>query len=299
MKTRTLEAFISEANTLYNNKFSYDNTVYINSYTKLTITCPIHGDFEQTPLQHLRGNGCVKCSHELNRQERIKAFLDAADKVHNGRYSYDTSMYTNNRTTIPITCELHGIFHQTPSNHLKGHGCQACQYEQLKIDRTKPQDIFIAECTIIHKNKYSYENTVYKGTHKKVCIICPEHGNFTQWAGHHIRGVGCPKCSAGGFNLDKPGILYYLSINDGQCFKIGVTNLSVTERFTKADLEKITIIEEVFYDKGIDAYNKEQSILSSYKEHKYTIDKPLASGNTELFNIDIRKLNEIDTIRKL
>ena len=61
MKQRTHQEFVDAANLLYNGKFHYSKTTYKNNYTKVIITCPIHGDFEQTPLQHLRGNGCVRC----------------------------------------------------------------------------------------------------------------------------------------------------------------------------------------------------------------------------------------------
>ena len=41
--------------------YSYDNVEYKNSNTKVLITCPVHGDFSQTPHDHLSGSGCPKC----------------------------------------------------------------------------------------------------------------------------------------------------------------------------------------------------------------------------------------------
>jgi protein-arginine kinase activator protein McsA len=35
----------------------------------------------------------------------------------------------------------------------------------------------------------------YNGTHNKVTIICPIHGEFWQTPENHIQGKGCPKCS--------------------------------------------------------------------------------------------------------
>lgn len=36
---------------------------------------------------------------------------------------------------------------------------------------------------------------IYKGAHKKVCLICPEHGEFWQTPDKHINAKqGCPKC---------------------------------------------------------------------------------------------------------
>ena len=302
MKQRTHQEFVDAADLLYTSKFDYSKTIYKNNYTKVIITCPIHGDFEQTPLQHLRGNGCVRCSAEKEKDLIIKQFLETANNLHNNKYTYDMSTYKNNRTPIQMHCSNHGEFLQTTTNHLKGHGCRKCQYEILATNFKKPQDTFIYECNIANNYKYDYSKTVYTSSRNKIMIACPVHGDFEQWALHHIRGVGCPSCSVSGFNKNKPGILYYLSINNGECYKIGITNLSVSERYTKTDLEKITLIEEIYYENGEEAYIKEQSILKKYKQHQYTSTKPLTSGNTELFSCDLLRIkdnNEITTIREL
>lgn len=56
--------FIPKASILHNNKYDYSKTTYINKYTNITIICPIHGDFSQTPGSHLQGSGCPKCGRE-------------------------------------------------------------------------------------------------------------------------------------------------------------------------------------------------------------------------------------------
>ena len=302
MKQRTHQEFVDAADLLYNSKFDYSKTIYKNNYTKVIITCPIHGDFEQTPLQHLRGNGCVRCSAEKEKDIIIKRFLETANNLHNNQYTYDMSTYKNNRTPIQMHCSKHGEFLQTASNHLKGHGCKKCQYETIATIFKKPQETFIYECNIANNYTYDYSKTVYTNTHSKITVTCSVHGDFEQWAGHHIRGVGCPSCNTSGFNKSKPGILYYLSINNGECYKIGITNLSVSERYTKTELEKITLIEEVYYEKGEEAYIKEQNIIEKYKQYQYTTTKPLIKGNTELFSCDLLKIkdnNEITSIREL
>jgi len=60
-----IKDFIKKANLLHNNKYKYDKSNYITDKTKIVITCPIHGDFQQTPNNHLRNkNGCYKCYKE-------------------------------------------------------------------------------------------------------------------------------------------------------------------------------------------------------------------------------------------
>lgn len=53
---------------------------------------------------------------------------------------------------------------------------------------------FIEESLLNHDIKYDYSKTEYKGRHEKVCIICPEHGEFWQEAGSHLKGSNCPQC---------------------------------------------------------------------------------------------------------
>jgi hypothetical protein len=57
----TTEDFINKAKDKHENFYSYEKSDYINSRSKLTITCPIHGDFEQQAGGHLEGYGCKKC----------------------------------------------------------------------------------------------------------------------------------------------------------------------------------------------------------------------------------------------
>lgn len=69
-KKLTLEEFLFRANLAHpNNHYSYDKISYLNNLTKVIITCPVHGDFEQAPGDHFRGRGCLKCSGNVSKGE--------------------------------------------------------------------------------------------------------------------------------------------------------------------------------------------------------------------------------------
>lgn len=55
---------------------------------------------------------------------------------------------------------------------------------------------FIQKAQAIHGNKYDYSKVEYVNTHTRICIICPEHGEFWQVPSNHLRNHGCPKCAA-------------------------------------------------------------------------------------------------------
>jgi hypothetical protein len=61
-RANTTESFIEEAKAVHPDKYNYDKVNYVNNHTKVTITCPIHGDFEQRPADHKKQNGCPGCA---------------------------------------------------------------------------------------------------------------------------------------------------------------------------------------------------------------------------------------------
>ena len=60
--------------------------------------------------------------------------------------------------------------------------------------RLKCANSFIKKASIAHNNKYDYSKVEYITARQKVCIICPEHGEFWQTPDSHLRGNGCPLC---------------------------------------------------------------------------------------------------------
>ncbi len=54
---------------------------------------------------------------------------------------------------------------------------------------------FIEKAKKVHGNKYNYSKVEYIKSGLKVCIICPEHGEFWQIANAHLQGQGCPECA--------------------------------------------------------------------------------------------------------
>ena len=53
---------------------------------------------------------------------------------------------------------------------------------------------FILRSRQVHGWKYDYSKVNYNKVTDKVCIICPEHGEFWMEARSHYRGQGCPRC---------------------------------------------------------------------------------------------------------
>lgn len=122
-------------------------------------------------------------------------FIEKAHNIHGNKYDYSKTEYVNPKTKVCIICKTHGEFYQKPYNHLNGQGCGKCRYELLSSNYRKERSKFIDECKKIHHNKYDYSKVEYKNWKTKVCIICPQHGEFYQTPMAHRHGQGCPKCA--------------------------------------------------------------------------------------------------------
>lgn len=53
MRITNTADFIKRANEVHNGYYDYSQTVYVKSNEKVKIICPIHGVFEQTPIEQL------------------------------------------------------------------------------------------------------------------------------------------------------------------------------------------------------------------------------------------------------
>ena len=125
-------------------------------------------------------------------------FIEKAEAIHGDRYDYSLSEYKTGHTKLKIICKEHGVFEQSPANHLQGAGCILCGFKNAGQYHKKDTEQFIAEARAIHGDYYDYSQTQYKGAREKLTILCPNHGAFEQTAHVHLRGdggAGCEKCS--------------------------------------------------------------------------------------------------------
>ena len=195
-KKLTIAEFVKKAREVHGDKYDYSKVEYINSRTNICIICPEHGAFLQTPANHLRGHRCPKCSGKV--KLTTSEFVKKAREVHGGKYDYSKVKYVNSYTDVCIICPEHGEFLQAPNEHLQGNGCPKCA-GNAKLNTTE----FIKKAREAHGDKYDYSKVKYVDTKTKVCIICPEHGEFWQTPHMHLRGQGCPKCGIENLSLTK------------------------------------------------------------------------------------------------
>lgn len=193
-KKQNTDQVIKKFKTKHGDYYDYSKVDFIGSHIKVTIICPVHGEFQQTPAIHLRGSGCVVCNNAQrgkNRRTSHGAMIEAFKGVHGLRYDYTPTIYTTSRSKVTVNCRIHGAFDVLPTNHLRGRGCSLCN--SASAYQTGEVDPFVVLARV-HHNKYDYSKASYTTSKGLLTIICPEHGEFVQEFTSHKMGHGCPTC---------------------------------------------------------------------------------------------------------
>ena len=184
------EEFIKKAKQVHGDKYEYSKVHYIGGHKKVIIICSEHGEFMQEPSQHLCGNGCPVCAKEnKSLKYTTESFIEKCKEKWGNRYSYNNTIYHGIAKHVTITCPTHGDFKIKPNDFLNGHGCQACG----GVKRLTTES-FIERAREVHGSIYDYSKVKYINNKTKVCIVCPEHGEFWQTPSRHLCGDRCPMC---------------------------------------------------------------------------------------------------------
>jgi very-short-patch-repair endonuclease len=191
-RTSSTNDFIKKAKTIYGNRYDYSKFVYVRSFVKGIIVCPTHGDFSQSPNNHLRGAECPSCFGTP--KKTTDEFVKDAIKMWGKKYDYSEVDYHGNKKKVRITCRKHGKFFQKPNGHLSGAGCPRCQSSrgELKVE----------QCLRTHKIPYIRQKTFVACVNPKTNqrfkfdFYAPSKNLLIEYDGEqHFRGgyVGCHK----------------------------------------------------------------------------------------------------------
>ena len=194
------ETLIERFRAAHGDRYDYSKVKYVDATTHVTILCPEHGEFLQTPNAHKQGSGCAKCARATegaNRAARVRAELHERFRIaHGDRYDYSRVEYVDRSTKVTIGCREHGWFQQAPNHHWKGKGCPKCaDAERGLAKRAAARADILEKFFAVHGDRYDYSEFVYTRSMEKSTIVCSKHGPFLQTPGMHAAGNGCPACA--------------------------------------------------------------------------------------------------------
>lgn len=179
-QSKPIDEFIEQANEVHDFKYDYSKSVYNGARRNLIIICKIHGEFNQTPDNHLVGSGCLKCGkiETANKLSiTLEEFLSRSHEIHGEIYDYSKVELVNASTKVEIICRIHGSFFQDPGHHiLRKHGCPRCVNK-----REGELAITLSKLGIVHRQ--------YKIKNKRYDFFLPEYNIIIERDGEqHYRG---------------------------------------------------------------------------------------------------------------
>lgn len=192
------EKFIQESQKIHGDKYDYSKVVFKTIADKVTITCKVHGDFDQLAASHVAGKGCFKCGVDARSGLKVShaEFLRRVSEIHGDKYTFPNLTYTNAQEKIEAVCKYHGTFYIRPNGLMQGKQCKKCADVLTGSALRSSLGEFVVKANQIHNFKYDYSKSVYTNARSKLTIICPVHGEFEQIAHAHLLGFGCALCAA-------------------------------------------------------------------------------------------------------
>jgi len=130
-------------------------------------------------------------------------FIDRACKIHNNKYTYQQVIYTGMHNKVKITCKNHGIFEQTPRNHIwgknkQGQGCPTCYHQNFvpknKLNNKVVDDLIFKLNVPIKRTEKNYINF------HNIEVQCLKCSYIWTTSLYRIKNNGCLKCNDSKFN---------------------------------------------------------------------------------------------------
>ena len=159
---KTNADFITEAKGIHGDKYDYSRTAYINAKTKVSINCPIHGEFKQSPRNHVKGSGCPRCSRTVSKAEMA---VETVLKFYN--YDYQIQFYFSDcrgkRRALPFDFRVLLRNGSILMIEVDGDQHRDAVYRQETLDNIISYDaIKTAYC---QKNNIQFERIAYRTEH--------------------------------------------------------------------------------------------------------------------------------------
>lgn len=155
--------FFEKAIKIHNNKYDYSKVEYVNSRTKVCIICPEHGEFWQTPHNHIgQKQGCPKCN-KSHMEKDVSLFLSKNNILYEEQKTFDWLKYKRRlyldfylpEYKIAIECQGEQHYNkfrwENNSNNLN---------ERKKRDKTKQELCAEHSITILYYSEKSYSDDI-------------------------------------------------------------------------------------------------------------------------------------------
>ena len=157
--------FIEKAKKVHGDKYDYSKVEYVNSHSKVCIICPKHGEFWQTPNDHLNGKGCPFCNESHLEKELKKQFEENDIKFEEHKHfewlgKQEIDFYLSDYN-IGVECQGKQHF---------GFGGWSDKFnfeKQFKLDENKYNLCNLNKINLIYYASTKYYNNINEKIYKK------------------------------------------------------------------------------------------------------------------------------------
>ena len=283
LRSRNGGKFLDAARNKFGARFDYSSVIYRSQKTPVTIICPSHAAFSQSPDKHLQSlYGCPKCGVTVRARSRI---ADGGERFHKafveqfgGRIEL-LSSYISVKDPIYCRCKVHNYEFVTTPDCLNNstYACVKCGSEASGLRRRGTTVDFVERASSKFGDQFDLSQVDYKTNATKVSIRCPIHGNFEVRPVDFLKSThGCPKCGKlhvgyaenrilrleAGSIRPRPTKLAVMKIEvfGITAFKVGITSRSLIARYREA-------LREVLFEASLselDALKLERQIHATY-----------------------------------
>lgn len=238
-KRKTTEQFISESIKVHGNKYDYSKVEYVDSERKVTIICPVHGEFKQSPFHHLLGHACKRCM-----ADKMKSLCHGVGyNDYNGRTRVNGKDIPSYKHWYQMICRCYSPIFQKDNPTYKG--CSVCEEWHTFSNFKRWFDDHYVEGYCLDKDILVQGNKVYS---PDTCAFVPQYINHLLLSRQlkktqHKRGIYWDKCTSKFRAL--------LSI-EGKSKKLGYFNTEqeAFEAYKKAKYEEINRVASNAYNNG-------------------------------------------------
>lgn len=231
---RSAVNFIFKSRLSFGCKFDYSKVEYNDRETEVVITCPIHGEFKQKPVQHVRSFfGCPDCA-QISRNEANCVIKDGKKKCSKCKGVFDVSEFDTFKRgglyeRVTSLCKPCRKEKDNKKVRCKDKEKQAAEryapkrsamYRQRILDKmiedNASSDVYIQKCKVCGKVE-----TLRK---KPKTEFCKQHARKHPTLGrklvHRDRESTCPKC----------GVVHVCKRKVGMCPKCSKEHRKITHK---------------------------------------------------------------------
>lgn len=193
---RAAYSFLDDAAAVHGTKYRYLEE-YKGYYVPIRIECPEHGEFTQTPSNHLLGSGCPKCAYSDGRSEIERRISDKFPLAEQGNRKVLHGQEIDLLISPSLGVEINGMFwhserrgrgkdyHLAKTTEAAAAGVQLLQFWDREV--VEHEDII---CSMIRAKAGQSENLIF--ARYTTAAVIPSNTAYEFLKANHLQGA----CSA-------------------------------------------------------------------------------------------------------